>query len=258
MSKRFTKVCVIIIASLFMLQCTHNTFLTETSDIQYENTLIEEGVLIYSSKAYEMTIVGFNHNYEIIYEPSQPLSLGEAAEKYNFSYIINGSYFEGSRIHAGWLSILGVQHTPIKADRQLTHMAILDTHLGYLDFPGLDLWDSSMTHSTSIEFQTGPLVIHENVIDTLSIKASINGESQHLRTFLAHTKEDDMKYFIITRHVGPLEQMAEHLLSLPVFKGKTLSVMNLDGGSSTALYSRSHPELNFNTNRPLPILLGIR
>jgi len=224
----------------------------------YGKTIMDNGILVHNSENFGITIVGFKSNFEIIYEPSQPLSLKEAGEKHPYPYIINGSYFEGSRVHAGWLSIFGVQQTPIKDDRQLSHMAILDTNLRYIDFPDLDLWDSSMTSATSLEFQTGPLVIHANQIDTLSIQASINGVSSRLRTFLAYTDEDDMKYFIIARHAGPLDKMAQHLLSLPVFEGKTLSVVNLDGGSSTALYSRNHPELNFNVNRPLPILLGIR
>lgn len=258
MVNRITRGLIIIITSLGLLQCTHHIPLTENPGVQFEKMTVEDGVLIYNSVNYGMSIVGFKDNFEIIYDPSQPLSLKEAAKAHHFQYLVNGSYFESSRVHAGWLSIFGTHHAPLKADRQLSHMAILDTSLGYLDFPDLDLWDSSMTSTTSIEFQTGPLLIYANQVDTLSIQASINGESSHLRTFLAYTEEDGMKYFIITRQVGPLDKMARHLLSLPVFEGKTLYVMNLDGGSSTALYSRNHPELNLNINRPLPILLGIR
>ncbi len=243
---------------LGLSNCTSH-MLTSDRPVQPEGVSEQDDeVLIRTFEKYGMTIIGFKGNFEIIYDPTQPLSLYQTAENDPYSYLINGSYFEGSRIHAGWLSIFGDQHAPIKDDRQLSHMAILDTSLGYLDFPGLDLWDSSMTGTSTIEFQTGPLVIYENQIDTLSIKASINGMTSHLRTFLAYTEEDGMKYFIITRQVGPLDKIAEHLLSLPVFNNKALSVMNLDGGSSTALFSREHPELNFNVNRPLPILLGIR
>lgn len=161
-------------------------------------------------------------------------------------------------MHAGWLSIFGTQYTPLKDDRQLSHMVVLDTSVGYIDFPSLDLWDSSMTSKTSLEFQSGPLVIDANTVDTLSINASINGKSLHLRTFLAYTDEGNMKYFIISRRAGSLAKIAEQLLTLPIFEEKKLSVMNLDGGSSTALYSQKHPGLNFNENHPLPIMLGIK
>ncbi len=237
--------------STFMLQ-------NETAATRLGKTIKDGNTIIYNSDIYDITIIGFKGNFEVLYDPQDPPSLSTAGQLYGYRYLINGSYFEGSRVHAGWLSVLGERHTPLKDDRQLSHMAVLDTSLGYLDFPDLELWDSTMTSEITIEFQTGPLVIHANQIDTLSIQASINGMTAHLRTFLAYTEEDGMKYFIITRHIGSLENVAHHLLSLPVFEGKTLFVMNLDGGSSTALYSRNHPELNFNTNRPLPILLGIR
>ena len=218
---------------------------------------MDNDILVQNDAAYGITIIGFKGNYDLLYDPSDPLSLAEAGRKYPYRYIINGSYFENSRIHAGWLSTFGVQQTPLKVDRQLSHMAILDTSLGYLDFPDLDLWDTSMTNPKALEFQTGPLVIHENQVDTLAIQASINGLSPRLRTLLAYTKEDGMFYFMITREVCRLDDIGGYILSLDVFTGKTLDVMNLDGGSSTALYSRKHPNLNYNVNRALPILLGI-
>ena len=258
MINRTTRGLITSTVILTLVHCTHYSPMVGNPHVQNGKTTMEKGILVHSTETYGMTIVGFTDGFEIIYEPTDPISLKEAAEKHPYSYIINGSYFEASRIHAGWLSIFGVQYEPLKEDRQLTHMAVFDSSLGYLDFPDLNLWDSSMTSATSIEFQTGPLVIHANQIDSLSIQASINGESSNLRTFLAFTEEDAMKYFIITRRTGPLDKMAEHLLSLSVFEGKTLSVMNLDGGSSTALYSRTQPELNYNIKRPLPILLGVR
>ena len=230
----------------------------ESAEQRLGKTMLDGETVVYNSDLYDITIVGFKENFEIIYDPQEPPTLKQAGQKHSYRYLINGSYFEGSRVHAGWLSIFGTQHTPLKEDQQLTHLSVLDTSVGYIDFPGLDLWDSSMTSGTSIEFQTGPLVIYANTVDTLSINASINGNGSHLRTFLAYTEEDGMKYFIISRQIGPLADMGVHLLSLPLFAGRTLSVINLDGGSSTALYSQNHPELNFNVNKPLPILLGIK
>ncbi|NES18723.1 MAG: hypothetical protein F6K41_07275 [Symploca sp. SIO3E6] len=52
--------------------------------------------------------------------------------------------------------------------------------------------------------------------------------------------------------------MADYLLTLSVFSGKTLHVVNLDGGTSTALYSQTNPELNLNEAAVLPILLGLK
>lgn len=247
----------LILAFMSLSNCSfRQTFLTD-APANLPATLMDNDIIVHNSSAFGLTIIGFSKNFELIYAPSDPLSLEDAGQEHAFRYIINGSYFEGNRVHAGWLSIYETQHTPLKPDRQLSHMAVLDTSLAYLDFPDLELWDTSMTNQKAIEFQTGPLVIYENTVDASSIQTSINGTGAHLRTLLATTREDGMIYFIISRQPCRLDELGEYLLSLDVFSGKTLDVMNLDGGSSTALYSRDHPELNFNVNRPLPVLLGI-
>lgn len=221
-------------------------------------TILDGNVIIYNSGLYDMTIVGFKGDIEIIYDAENPPTLKQAGQLNDYRYLINGSYFHASREHAGWLSILGTQHAELLDDKQLSHIVVLNKELEYIDFPGLEIWNDSSTSSETIEFQTGPMVVAANTVDTLSINASINGKGAHLRTLLAFTEEDGMRYFIICRDLGPLENIGEHLLSLPVFKDKTLWAVNLDGGSSTALYSRDYPILNFNTERPLPILLGIK
>ena len=243
--------------SLSLMNCSLPPQSPFIKDSVTAKTIIDDGVVVYNSADFDLSIIGFKDNFEIIYEPLNPFSLEAAAQQYPYRYIINGSYFEHSRVHAGWLSIFGVSHSPVKPDRQLSHMAILDTSTGYLAFPELGLWDATLTSPKTLEFQTGPLVIHANTLDTLSIQASINGSEPHLRTLLAFTEEDAMTYFIITRKECGLDELGKQLLSLPLFSGKTLSVLNLDGGSSTALYARNHPDLNFNIRRPLPVLLGI-
>ena len=255
---KYTSIILLGVFLLNLMACSNYPILAESAEQRLGKTIEDDKIIVYNSDLYDITVVGFKSNFDIVYEPQQPSSLKQAGQKQPYLYIINGSYFEGSRVHAGWLSIFGVEQTPLKKDRQLTHMAVLDTTSGRVDFYGLDVWDTSWTRAETIEFQTGPLVIDSNSLDTLSINASINGKSAHLRTLLAYTAEDTMKYFIISRQPGSLDQMGEYLLSLPLFQGKTLSVMNLDGGSSTALFSQKHPELNFNVKRPLPILLGIK
>lgn len=253
-----SRLLTLVLLASIMMSCA-SLGIPNMSETSLEDAQFMDGdILIQNDALYGITIVGFHDNFDFLYEPNNPMSLAKAGEAHPYRYIMNGSYFEGSRIHAGWLSIFGVEHTPIKADRQLSHLAVLDTALSHLEFPSLDLWDSTMTREQTLEFQTGPLVIYANQVDTLSIEASINGTGAHLRTLLAYTEEDGMIYFIITRKVCTLNELGTHLLTLTAFQGKTLHVMNLDGGSSTALYARNHPELNFNTSRHLPILLGVR
>lgn len=255
---RIERVILIALIVMSITACSTFTHKPEGASQGICRTILDGDVIVYNTDLYDMTIVGFQNDMEIIYDADEPATLKDAAMGHGYRYMINGSYFHANREHAGWLSIFGEQHADILDDKQLSHMVVLDPSLGYIDFPSMELWSPQMTRQTSIEFQTGPMVVEANTVDTLSINASLNGKSAHLRTLLAYTEEDDKRYFIISRKTAPLEKIGEHLLSLAIFEGKTLWLVNLDGGSSTALYSQNYPDLNFNVNRPLPILLGIK
>jgi hypothetical protein len=220
--------------------------------------IVDDDIHTYTFDAYDMSIIAFRRNFEIIYEPSQRLSIHEVGQSFKYRYLVNGSFFEWSREHAGWLSISGNNLMPLKHDRQLTHIAILNTTTGKMVFKSAEIWEPSMSDKASIEFQTGPLVIQANVLDMPSIRQSINGLRSHQRTLLAYTEEDMMKFFITVRKPEPLDKLGEALLKLSIFEGKTLSVINLDGGPSVALDCQAHPEMNHNQDAVLPILFALR
>ena len=115
-----------------------------------------------------------------------------------------------------------------------------------------------MSDKSNIEFQIGPLVIQANVIHLPSIRQSINGLRASQRTLLAYTEEDRLKFFITVRKPECLDKLGEYLLKLSIFEGKTLSVINLDGGPSVALDIQAHPEMNHNGDAILPILLALK
>ena len=146
----------------------------------------------------------------------------------------------------------------LKHDRQLTHIAILNTTTGEMVFKSAELWEPSMSAEANIEFQTGPLVIQANALDMPSIRQSINGLRSHQRTLLAYTEEDKMKFFITVRKPERLDKLGAYLLKLSTFEGKMLSVINLDGGPSVALDTQAHPEMNHNGDAVLPILFALR
>ena len=152
---------------------------------------------------------------------------------------------------------MGEQLTPLKPDRQLSHIVRFNPKTAVLDFVDAKRFQPS-TQNTEIEFQTGPLIVANNKVTTDYIRQSINGLSPFARTLLAYTEEDRKKYFIIAQKIVKLDQLANDLLTLSVFSGKTLHVVNLDGGPSVALHSKTHPELNFNESAVLPIVLGLK
>lgn len=219
--------------------------------------VVDNDIHAYTFDLYDMSIIAFRSSFEVVYEPAQRLSIHQVGKSFNYRYLVNGSFFEWSGEHAGWLSISGNNLTPLKQDRQLTHIAVVNTTTNQLIFRSAESWKPSMSGKANIEFQTGPLVVQGNVLDMASIHQSINGLRAHQRTLLAQTEEDMMKFFIIVRRPGRLDTIGEDLLKLSIFEGKTLSVINLDGGPSVALDSQAHPELNHNEHAVLPILFAL-
>ncbi len=218
----------------------------------------DDDIHAYTFDAYDISIIAFRSNFEIVYEPSQRLSIHEVGQSFKYRYLVNGSFFEWSGEHAGWLSISGNNLMRLKHDRQLTHIAILNTTTGEMVFKSAELWEPSMSDKANTEFQTGPLVIQANVLDMPSIRQSINGLRSHQRTLLAYTEEDMMKFFITVRMPERLDKLGEYLLKLSIFEGRTLSAINLDGGPSVALDTQAHPEMNHNGDAVLPILFALR
>jgi hypothetical protein len=220
--------------------------------------IVDDNIHAYMFDAYDISIIAFRSNFEIVYEPSQTLSIHEVGQSFKYRYLVNGSFFEWSGEHSGWLSISGNNLRRLKHDHQLTHVAILNITTSEMVFKSAELWEPSMSDKANIEFQTGPLVIQANVLDMPSIRQSINGLRSHQRTLLAYTEEDRMKFFITVRKPERLDKLGEYLLKLSTFEGKILSVINLDGGPSVALDTQAHPEMNHNGSAVLPILFALR
>jgi hypothetical protein len=222
--------------------------------------VIEDGTCkVYRFEKDHLQILAFRGPFLFIYHPSHPLTVRETALGLDVRYVINGSFFENDRenaAHAGWLSLQGLKHADIKAEAQLSHVVRVDPGSGRMTFIDYRKFtpDSSDRY---IEFQTGPLVLEENRIAETEIRASINGLREHTRSLLAF---DDVgtHYFITVHESLRLDELAARLTALPLFVGRKLSAVNLDGGPSVAFFSRNHPELNYNAEDHLPILLALK
>jgi exopolysaccharide biosynthesis protein len=106
-----------------------------------------------------------------------------------------------------------------------------------------------------VEFQTGPLIIEDGRIRSDLITASINGSSRHTRSLLA-TMDHRRCYLIAATERMTLVEVAAALLRVPDFRHGRLDVINLDGGSSVALYVQGTRGLWYNEADHLPILIG--
>jgi exopolysaccharide biosynthesis protein len=204
-----------------------------------------------------MVIVGVPDTVVFCYHPRNDAPLDSIARRERLRCVINGSFFNGVRGnagHAGWLSLYGKQVTPLMDDRQLTHVVRINgakhatTCLPARSF-------SPSTDPGDVEFQTGPLVVDNGRIREDLIRSSINGSSAHTRTLLA-TLDHRRCFFITVSERVTLSDLAATLVRLGIFKKGRLDVVNLDGGSSVALYVRDVPYANVNVDDRLPILIG--
>jgi len=227
---------------------------------------IEDGkLIIYKIDKYSTTVVKIPHISSYLYIQNPNKAIKEIAADSNYLLVINGSFFDVfyedsinfsdlNYAHAGYLKIDNIHYTNIKDDRQLSrHFAYNSKENTVGDFC-VNHVDS--TSDYDLVFQTGPQIIRDNQIDSTSIDVSINGNSLHQRTAFASTNGIDF-YVIVTLDFVTLKDLGKMLISSGIFK-KNLNIINFDGGSSTSLFIKNHPELNWNTDRRLPLLLCVK
>ncbi|MBI2418027.1 MAG: phosphodiester glycosidase family protein [Ignavibacteriales bacterium] len=243
-----------LLSALFICFFVHTTFFSQTTQPKQSNGKQE----IYFDEELELTVVPCNGAPEVLYSSKPKKSVEEIAKRGRFHYLINGSYFSGSRLSAkpaGWFRLYGRKFSKLSKSRQLTHVVRIDSTERQVHFIPISRF---RTNPQSIcEFQSGPLVTADGEIQTELIERSLNGKGNYSRTLLARTVTNKL-YFITFRHPISLTDAAAVLLELPMFKKLKPTIINLDGGASVSFYSREYPEYNFNTEDTLPLLIGVR
>ena len=207
----------------------------------------------------KITIVSFSRPFDFIFIAKDAPPIGQFGENGEYNFLMNGSFFDGKRLdarHAGWLKILNEEIAPLKQDPQLTHVVRYSRGKGKMKFIEIDKF-IPVTDNDTIEFQAGPVLISESTITENFIRSSINGMREHIRTLIGYSN-DRMTHFIIVRQKMTLLATAEKLLQFSIFKDKSLSVINLDGEPSTALWSKIFPEINYGINERLPLLFALK
>jgi exopolysaccharide biosynthesis protein len=247
-----------LIPVLFLLILINN-FLTQNNNINPDQSLKDDPHQIYFFEKYEMTIISIADTFDFIFIPSNAESIDSVAKKGNYKIVINGSFFDSTRLaaeHAGRLRLFGKTYAPIKEEAQLSHVFRFNLDekkadlIPYQKFRPVD-------DNCSIEFQTGPLVVDSNKVAQKYIAESINGLGKYTRTLLAITDLRHLHFITVRKRVA-LDELGNYLTSLSIFSNQRLDVVNLDGGPSVALYVEKYPELNYNADARFPILLGVR
>ncbi len=210
------------------------------------------------------TVVVFNnHDLDIRFTAENAQSLKEQTQSEEWKMAINGGYFAGSLISAtpiGGLSIRGEVLTEVVNDsqNQITQVVIFDHEQLKLNIVPLSQFSSSAyADSRYSYFQTGPLVLKDNQLQSTQIKDSINGVDKYLRAVVGITDKGEI-VLGVSRIAMSLEEFANKLLSVETLADRKVTLVNLDGGSSTAIFSPELDQFNFGENKRLPYVIGVK
>jgi exopolysaccharide biosynthesis protein len=184
-------------------------------------------------------------------------SLQQTAKQQAYQLAVNGTYFKGQYSQAspaGFFYEGGVLGSPIIQDPQLSRIVSYSRKENNLQF--LTLAEFNLANNSSdFSFQTGPQILVENVVQEKEIADSINGLGGYRRTFLGRTSLG-AHFFGVTTAPLSLPELGRILTEMKVFKNLTISVVNLDGGPSVAMYSRDLARVNVNISMQLPLVIG--
>lgn len=231
-----------------------------------ETVSYRSDIVVHEYETYDITIAHVP-KVEFIYNVCASLSVEQMLEERPYEYLINSSFFheygtytdedvEGCQyvrrhlVHVGHLRFDGTTYPSKEMNTfdhdQLTHIVQYEPAVPHMTFVPEDAFVSLETADV-IEFQTGPIVIHNNQVAQAEIDNSFNGEGKYPRSLIATT--DQTEIFLLTVRQGvTLDALGEFLLTLELFQGKRLDVLNLDGGLSTLVYAPRHQQMYWSSS----------
>lgn len=177
----------------------------------------------------------------------------ELSKFQSFDLVFNSGYFTPDLRHAGLLISDGAQKVALAPnDLQLNGVVrfTIDRGVEIIYNPNFKSDDGAV-----FEFQTGPIFIQDNIIADEFINKSLNGRTRHMRTFMGYSDEYSLIIGISTEPVS-LYDLSEIILKSARFT--RLNLINLDGGSSTAIYIRDQNNKSFRSFKQLPFLIGVK
>jgi uncharacterized protein YigE (DUF2233 family) len=179
-------------------------------------------------------VVTFNpkmHAFAVMDNPEGAYDLGTAAEKRGALAAVNGGYFHPDHTPLGLLVRQGVEIHPIEHASLLS--GILSVTPAAITIQRTAVFKSSPAIREAL--QAGPFLV-----DHSSPITGLNETKEAARTVVF---QDAKGHFgLLIAKSTSLAGMAEILMTPAIFpEGRILRALNLDGGTSTALWVRSSP-----------------
>ncbi len=254
-----------VASSTYFVSAYFNFDLKEATSIKLldvENdaseNVVETNLQYYSNKEDGIYAVFIDNPYKLSFysqaESEVFTDVETIAGLQNSDFVINAGYFLESFAHAGLLKINGEIITNLaENDYQLTHLLDFTNNVQILS------QEQYLENETSIldSFQTGPLLISQNEIQTDLIQNSANGNGRYRRSIIGVTNSGKL-FFVATKKSYSLEELGEEILKFDELKNETFDVLNLDGGSSVAFYSEENEDFRFSETSKLPYLILVQ
>ena len=211
-------------------------------------------------RASGITLIETRRPLKLIYHPVAPPTPRQLVAA-GWAVVVNGSYHDGDYANArldGQFTIHGKRWGEARpGDKQLSHVLTLDAQ-GLIDaIAAADELALARAAGAAASMQTGPLITLDGAWVAEYATASLNGNQAYKRSAIGRTA-DGTGVIVIARRPLTLEALAREVLALRRFAQRGLTLVNLDGGLSTALAVRRTPALNYQPDKFTPVAIGVR
>jgi len=253
-------IAALLVGGYFVINNQLNVEDRTVDSVTRDKFILSDGIQWYQDADKQFNLAIFRKPFTLTFAPANAQTLKEQSFLADYNLAVNGTYYRGSFVeseHAGLLQIKGEKLWDLVPDKQLTHIVAYDETQDSLEFiPTEDFNEERYENKDYTLFQTGPLIIDANEVQVELINNSLNGDTRSLRTVFGVTDTGD-KFILITRVNYTLTKLAQDIVGFPIFAGKHITVINLDGGNSTAMYSKELDQFNYRESSRLPVVIGV-
>lgn len=251
---RITIIVLIFFVGVFSVYSLQNYNFQDTKraapQVLSEVTNASPEIKIYDNGKGVFTVIFPDQNIKLIHN-TELKTTQDLTDAYDFNYVINAGYFLEDKSHAGLLLLNSeIKVRLAQLEQQLSHVVTFDNSsikfIAKEDFIGEGIQNA---------FQVGPLFIDRNRIREDLINNSINGRGRYLRSILGIT-ESGKSFFIAFTRPRSLDEVYKYIIEIKDLKNEIISAINLDGGSSVAIFSLEDETFAFGSQKKLPFFLG--
>jgi uncharacterized protein YigE (DUF2233 family) len=169
------------------------------------------------------------------------------------SILINAGYFTPEFSHIGLLAESGDISSSLSFNNPQANAVVQFNNGTLSDFMANDYVYSN---EVDLAFQTGPLIIKDNIIQSESINNSLNGNGTYLRSVVGYSDEG-YGFILASINTVALSTIGEFLINEDVFFTGNITAVNLDGGSSVSFASSENEEFGYRRDKKLPYYIKI-